>query len=110
MIADWPGSRCESAPRANGRAVERQRPLRVRRTSKPSGGGAQRGRGEVAGVGPRDNKKMMVAVLISTYDMGRQPFGLASPAAWLRARGWDVTVVDLAKQKMDETVLAAAEL
>ena len=27
----------------------------------------------------------MRAVLISTYDLGRQPFGLASPAAWLRA-------------------------
>src|SRR5262245_12369580 len=50
------------------------------------------------------------AVLISTYDMGRQPFGLASPAAWLRAREWDVTSVDLAKQKMDETVLSSADL
>ena len=26
-------------------------------------------------------------VLISTYELGRQPFGLASPAAWLRKRG-----------------------
>jgi radical SAM superfamily enzyme YgiQ (UPF0313 family) len=50
------------------------------------------------------------ALLISTYDMGRQPFGLASPAAWLRAGGWDVTIVDLAKQKMDEAVLASANL
>ena len=32
----------------------------------------------------------MRALLISTYEMGRQPFGLASPAAWLRAAGWDV--------------------
>jgi radical SAM superfamily enzyme YgiQ (UPF0313 family) len=52
----------------------------------------------------------MRAVLISTYDMGRQPFGLASPAAWLRERGWDVTVVDLAKQKMEEAVLSSADL
>ena len=29
----------------------------------------------------------MHALLISTYELGRQPFGLASPAAWLRARG-----------------------
>src|SRR5262245_4524720 len=50
------------------------------------------------------------AVLISTYDMGRQPFGLASPAAWLRAREWDVTVVDLAKEKLDEAVLSSADL
>ena len=26
-------------------------------------------------------------LLISTYDLGRQPFGLASPAAWLRRAG-----------------------
>src|SRR5439155_1234828 len=32
--------------------------------------------------------------------MGRQPFGLASPAAWLRARGWDVTCVDASKEKL----------
>src|SRR5262245_61629758 len=42
--------------------------------------------------------------------MGRQPFGLASPAAWLRARGWDVTSVDLAKEKLNEAALAAADL
>jgi len=35
-------------------------------------------------------------VLFSTYEMGRQPFGLASPAAWLRAAGHHVTVADLA--------------
>ena len=28
----------------------------------------------------------MKVVLISTYELGHQPFGLASPAAWLRAR------------------------
>jgi radical SAM superfamily enzyme YgiQ (UPF0313 family) len=35
-------------------------------------------------------------VLLSTYELGRQPFGLASPAAWLRAAGHHVTVADLA--------------
>ena len=34
-------------------------------------------------------------LLVSTYDLGRQPFGLASPAAWLRAEGHTVTVADL---------------
>ena len=29
--------------------------------------------------------------LISTYELGRQPFGLASPAAWLERAGLDVT-------------------
>jgi radical SAM superfamily enzyme YgiQ (UPF0313 family) len=35
-------------------------------------------------------------LLISTYELGRQPFGLASPAAWLRAEGHEVAVADLA--------------
>jgi radical SAM superfamily enzyme YgiQ (UPF0313 family) len=35
-------------------------------------------------------------VLISTYELGRQPFGLASPAAWLRAEGHEVICADLA--------------
>ena len=38
----------------------------------------------------------MKVVLISTYDLGRQPLGLASPAAWLRAAGHEVTCCDLA--------------
>lgn len=38
----------------------------------------------------------MKIVLISTYELGRQPFGLASPAAWLRQRGHQVTCADLA--------------
>jgi radical SAM superfamily enzyme YgiQ (UPF0313 family) len=52
----------------------------------------------------------MRAVLISTYEMGRQPFGLASPAAWLRARGWQVTCVDLSKERLADPTLAAADL
>src|SRR6266700_3840840 len=39
--------------------------------------------------------RRMRIVLISTYDMGRQPFGLASPAAWLRRAGHDVVCADL---------------
>ena len=39
---------------------------------------------------------MAKVLLISTYEMGRQPFGLASPAAWLRASGHTVTCADLA--------------
>ena len=42
--------------------------------------------------------------------MGRQPFGLASPAAWLRAAGWDVTSVDAAKEKIDAAMLSSADL
>ena len=42
------------------------------------------------------------AVLISTYNMGRQPFGLASPAAWLRAAGCDVQCIDLSREPLDD--------
>src|SRR4051794_4995734 len=52
----------------------------------------------------------MRSVLISTYEMGRQPFGLASAAAWLRARGWDVATIDAAKEKLQEQQLATADL
>ena len=42
--------------------------------------------------------RQMRTLLISTYEMGRQPFGLASPAAWLRHAGVDVTCLDLSRQ------------
>jgi radical SAM superfamily enzyme YgiQ (UPF0313 family) len=42
----------------------------------------------------------MQVVLISTYDLGRQPFGLASPAAWLRTEGHDVTTIDLSREPL----------
>jgi len=45
-------------------------------------------------------------LLVSTYDMGRQPFGLASPAAWLSEAGATVTCVDLTRAKLtDEQIL-----
>src|SRR4051812_42775921 len=53
---------------------------------------------------------MRSALLISTYEMGRQPFGLASAAAWLAAAGWDVTAVDAAKQKLDVAQLRGPDL
>jgi radical SAM superfamily enzyme YgiQ (UPF0313 family) len=49
-------------------------------------------------------------VLISTYELGRQPFGLASPAAWLRKRGHRVVVQDLARQSLDIAVIRDAKL
>ena len=38
-------------------------------------------------------------VLVATYELGHQPFGLASPAAWLREAGIDVTTVDLSRER-----------
>jgi radical SAM superfamily enzyme YgiQ (UPF0313 family) len=49
-------------------------------------------------------------VLISTYDLGRSPVGLASPAAWLRRAGHDVRCCDLAVEPLDEAAVRAAEL
>ncbi len=49
-------------------------------------------------------------VLISTYELGRQPFGLASPAAWLRKRGHNVAVLDLSRQSLDQAAVRAAGL
>ena len=51
----------------------------------------------------------MRALLISTYDLGRQPFGLASAAAVLRAAGVDVTCLDLAKQRLDLELVGRAD-
>jgi radical SAM superfamily enzyme YgiQ (UPF0313 family) len=50
------------------------------------------------------------AVLLSTYDLGRQPFGLASPAAWLRRAGVEVGCMDLAKERFDDRRIASADL
>ncbi len=48
---------------------------------------------------PRNTKTVRV-LLVSTYELGRQPFGLASPSACLRADGHQVTCTDLAVQKL----------
>jgi radical SAM superfamily enzyme YgiQ (UPF0313 family) len=48
--------------------------------------------------------------LISTYELGRQPFGLASPAAWLRKRGHSVVTLDLARQSLDVAAIKSAQL
>jgi hypothetical protein len=50
------------------------------------------------------------AVLISTYELGRQPFGLASPAAWLRADGHEVTMADLSCSPLPAPAIAEAGL
>jgi radical SAM superfamily enzyme YgiQ (UPF0313 family) len=52
----------------------------------------------------------MRVVLISTYELGRQPFGLASPAAWLRAAGAGVACVDLSRETLPEGAVRAADL
>ncbi|MBI3404236.1 MAG: radical SAM protein [Acidobacteria bacterium] len=52
----------------------------------------------------------MNVVLLSTYELGRQPFGLASPAAWLRAAGAQVTCFDLSREALREDAIRDANL
>lgn len=49
-------------------------------------------------------------MLVSTYEMGRQPFGLASPAAWLAREGAQIHLLDLSVEQVDEESLSAAGL
>ncbi|HYA96311.1 MAG TPA: CUAEP/CCAEP-tail radical SAM protein, partial [Terriglobales bacterium] len=51
----------------------------------------------------------MRVLLISTYELGRQPFGLASPAAWLRDAGAEVVCLDLAREPLDDQILRTAD-
>src|SRR3990170_7168522 len=53
---------------------------------------------------------IMNVVLISAYELGRQPLGLASPAAWLKREGARVTCLDLAVQGLDRRAIACADL
>ncbi|MDA1095419.1 MAG: CUAEP/CCAEP-tail radical SAM protein [Acidobacteria bacterium] len=50
----------------------------------------------------------MSVVLVSTYDLGRQPFGLASPAAWLKRAGVDVVTLDLSRELLSPDILVGA--
>lgn len=52
----------------------------------------------------------MNILLLSTYELGHQPFGLASPAAWLQKAGFNVTSVDLAIESAPLDVVQNAQL
>lgn len=52
----------------------------------------------------------MNVVLINPYELGRQPFGLAEPAAMLKAAGCSVQCLDLSVQMLDRQVIAEADL
>jgi radical SAM superfamily enzyme YgiQ (UPF0313 family) len=52
----------------------------------------------------------MRVVLVSTYELGRQPFGLASAAAWLRAAGHTVDTIDVAVSPLDAARIRDASL
>lgn len=54
----------------------------------------------------------MNVVLISIYELGRQPFSLSSPAAWLKQMDCNVRCVDLAVQSFSEcqNVITSADV
>ena len=52
----------------------------------------------------------MRVLLVSTYDLGRQPYGLASPAAWLRREGVTTDCVDTSRERLTDDRIADADL
>ena len=70
-----------------------------------------------AGCGPNGwkvrtavGKSAAHVLLVSTYELGHQPFGLAEPAAMLREHGAVVRTVDLAVECLDEDVFRGVGL
>lgn len=57
-----------------------------------------------------DGRTICSVALISTYDLGHQPFGLASPATWLREAGCEVVTIDLAIDTLQPDSVAGADL
>ncbi len=49
-------------------------------------------------------------MLVNPYELGRQPFALAQPAAWLKREGFEVSCLDLSLQKLDAEILEDAGL
>jgi len=45
-------------------------------------------------------KSSMNVLLVSTYELGHQPFGLASPAAWLAEHGHQIACADLCVESL----------
>ena len=52
----------------------------------------------------------MKVCLITTYELGHQPFGIASPTRWLEDAGAEVACIDLAVDCLDEDAVRQAGL
>src|ERR1022692_2560458 len=65
---------------------------------------------QVAPIPAPDSTGAFKVVLINPYELGRQPFALAEPAAWLKREGFAVTCLDLSLQKLDPEILEDAGL
>lgn len=51
----------------------------------------------------------MNILLLSTYELGRRPFGLASPKSWLAREGHRVRSIDLAVEALPEPLIHEAD-
>lgn len=49
-------------------------------------------------------------LLLSCYELGRRPLGITSPAAFLERAGFAPTLLDLAREDLDEDAVAAARV
>ena len=49
-------------------------------------------------------------MLVSPYELGRQPFGLAEAAAWLQDAGFAVRCIDLSRERLDAEAFRGAGL
>ena len=56
------------------------------------------------------HRRRTAIVLISPYELGRQPFGLAEPARWLDDAGFDVRCCDLSIERLPDDALGAAAM
>ena len=56
------------------------------------------------------NNGQVRVLLVNTYDLGHQPFGLASPAAWLRRAGAAVDCLDLSRTRLVPERARAADV
>src|SRR5688572_20268828 len=56
------------------------------------------------------NNEPVRALLVSTYDLGRQPRGLAVPASALRGAGVDVRCADTSREPFDDSWLDGVDL
>jgi radical SAM superfamily enzyme YgiQ (UPF0313 family) len=52
----------------------------------------------------------MKVLLLSTYELGHQPFGLASPAAWIAESGHQVACADLGVESLNADTVREADL
>ena len=50
----------------------------------------------------------MFVTLVNAYELGRQPFGIAEPAAWLERAGFGVDCLDLSLDRLDPVSLGRA--